>query len=50
MATGDEILQWKKEVESQELEEIIECPECAWDLQINEKGEKACPICGRIWK
>ena len=50
MATGDEILQWKKEVEEKELEEITECPFCAWDLDVNSKGEKSCIICGRIWR
>ncbi len=50
MATGDEILQWKKEAESKELEEITECPYCAWDLQINSEGQKSCSLCERIWK
>ena len=27
-----------------------ECPTCAWTLDVNGKGEKSCPICGRIWK
>ena len=60
MATGDELLQWKKEVEDKELEEITECPFCYWPLDINAAegvieanpryGQKSCPICGRIWK
>ena len=50
MALGDEILEWKKAVKEQALEEITECPYCAWDLRVNKKGQKACPICGRIWK
>ena len=27
-----------------------ECPDCAWNLDINEKDEKSCPMCGRIWR
>ena len=27
-----------------------ECPDHVWPLKINSKGEKACPIDGRIWK
>lgn len=50
MPVGDEILQWKEEVEDKEPEEITECPYCAWELKVNSKGQKACPICGRIWK
>ena len=26
------------------------CPYDAWPLDINSKGEKSCPICGRIYK
>jgi hypothetical protein len=25
------------------------CPFDAWELDINSKGQKSCPICGRIW-
>ena len=25
------------------------CPYCAWELDINSKGEHSCPICGRIY-
>lgn len=25
------------------------CPQCDWTLKINERGEKACPICGRFY-
>ena len=60
MATGDEILQWKREVIEKPLEEITECPDCWWPLKINQKewvigsnpryGWKSCPICGRIFR
>ncbi len=33
----------------QELENNI-CPDCAWELDINSKGQKSCPICGRIYR
>lgn len=33
----------------QELESNL-CPYDAWNLDINERGEKSCPICGRIWR
>ncbi len=26
------------------------CPEDAWELDVNSKGERSCPICGRIYK
>ena len=28
---------------------LTECPECAWPLKVNSAGQKACPICERIW-
>ncbi len=31
----------------EDLENDI-CPTCAWNLRENSKGEKACPICGRV--
>jgi len=33
----------------QELENDL-CPYCAWELDINSKGERSCPICERIYK
>ena len=27
-----------------------ECPYDDWTLDINSKGVKSCPICGRIWR
>ena len=50
MPTGDEILEWKKQVEAREWEEIIECPFCGWELDVNDKKERACPVCGRVWR
>ena len=26
------------------------CPDCDWTLNVNSKGGKSCPICGRIWR
>ena len=26
-----------------------ECPDCAWPLKVNSAGQKACPICERVW-
>jgi uncharacterized Zn finger protein (UPF0148 family) len=27
-----------------------ECPDDAWPLSVNKRGEKSCPICGRVWR
>ena len=35
--------------QDEDLENDI-CPYDAWPLDVNEKGEKSCPICGRVWK
>ncbi len=32
----------------QELENNL-CPFDIWELDINSKGQRSCPICGRIW-
>jgi len=42
----------KKQVEldKQEAMNPTECPDCAWTLQENSKGEKSCSICRRVWK
>ena len=45
------IIDWNKE-NIHPIDEDLEnnmCPFCAWNLDINSKGEKSCPICGRIW-
>ena len=34
--------------QDEDLENDI-CPYDAWNLNTNERGEKSCPICGRIW-
>lgn len=38
------------ELDKQEEMNPTECPEDCWPLSVNDKGEKSCPICGRIWK
>lgn len=38
------------ELDKQEAMNPTECPDCAWELDINTKGKKSCPICGRIWR
>ena len=40
----------QEEIGKQEVMNPAECPDCAWTLNINNKGEKSCPICGRIWR
>jgi hypothetical protein len=27
-----------------------ECPDCAWPLKVNSAGDKACPICEKVYK
>jgi hypothetical protein len=27
-----------------------DCPECDWPLSTNSRGNKACPMCGRLWE
>lgn len=46
MATGDEILAWKKEIEKQIPERRTECPECGWTLQEHKTKGLHCPFCG----
>ena len=38
----------QKSVEEKALENN-ECPYDIWDLDINSRGEKSCPMCGRVW-
>ncbi len=38
------------ELDKQEAMNPTECPYDAWPLNENSKGEKSCPICGRIWR
>ena len=26
-----------------------ECPVCAWTLKVNSAGQKACPICEKVY-
>lgn len=37
-------------LDEQEALSPTECPYDVWPLKENEKGEKSCPICGRIWR
>ena len=34
----------------QEALDNNECPYDDWPLDVNSKGEKSCPICGRVWR
>jgi len=48
------IIDWNKENEAihpkdEDLENNM-CPYDYWPLNENSKGERSCPICGRIWK
>ncbi len=46
-----ETIKWNKSqptIEEESLENN-ECPEDMWPLKINEKGQKSCPVCGRIF-
>jgi len=47
------IIDWNKENEARHLvDEDLEnnmCPYDAWPLNENSKGERGCPICGRVW-
>ena len=45
MATGSEILAWKKAIEAQPLEEETSCPNCEGPLRKSKRG-KHCPFCG----
>ena len=47
------IIDYNKEQErlgKEEEQNPTECPYDAWELDVNSKGEKSCPICGRVWK
>ena len=56
MADGFEtlknIIEFNKAQKPSEQEDIEnnECPYDAWPLDENSKGEKSCPICGRVWR
>ena len=42
----------KEQAKIHPIDEDLEknlCPYCAWNLNENSKGQKSCPICGRIW-
>lgn len=45
MATGDEILAWKKAAEQTPPAEVTDCPVCGWPLNKTD-NVKHCPYCG----
>jgi hypothetical protein len=48
MATGDEILAWKKAAEEQPPEPLTECPNDGWTLEETDRGLH-CPFCGKVY-
>ncbi len=43
----------RKELEKTRLEEdnpISICPECGFNLMVNAENQKACLMCGAIWR
>ncbi len=47
------IIEFNKEqikIDDEIAQNPTECPDCVWELDTNSKGEKSCPICGRIWR
>ena len=51
--TLQNIIDFNKEQEEIGKEEAMnptECPDHAWPLDVNSKGEKSCPIDGRVWR
>ena len=46
------IIDFNKEQKLSEIEDLEnnECPYDYWSLDENSKGEKSCPICGRVWR
>jgi len=43
----------KEQTKLHPIDEDLEnnlCPYDAWELDINSKNQKSCPICGRIWR
>ena len=46
MATGNEILAWKKEIEKRPLEKRTDCPRCGWTLLEHPVKGLHCEFCG----
>jgi uncharacterized Zn finger protein (UPF0148 family) len=46
------IIDFNKAQPSIEAEALAknECPDCAYPLKVNSRGQKACPICERIYE
>ncbi len=47
MATGDEILAWRKAAE-ETVEPLTECPDDGWTLEKTDEGLH-CKFCGRVY-
>ena len=47
-----DILEFNRAQEDADSEDVANliCPHCAWNLDINSRGQKSCPICGQIWR
>lgn len=47
-----ETLKRNREQPSSEEEDVDDnrCPHDDWPLKVNSKGQKACPVCGRVWE
>lgn len=50
MATGSEIVAWKKACEEQIPYEVTSCPVCEWPIEKHpETGALHCEFCGWIY-
>lgn len=50
MAAGEEIVEWKKQIEDQVPYERTDCPECGWPIEKHpETGALHCKFCGWTW-
>ena len=39
----------QKPADEEDVENNL-CPYCAWELDVNSKNERSCPMCERIYK
>lgn len=47
------IIEWNKlQEEIGRVEKLYptECPDDAWELDIDSDGHRSCPICERVWR
>ena len=49
MGWGEEIVNMIKEVEDTPPEQIVDCPNCAWNVH-EVDGYLHCPFCGWPWE